>query len=171
MNLIVNAAERDDLQCVVEENGIRCIHGVRNLARQYCNMHYSRWQRTGTVLTQQKNQRKALSAQRKVEMMRKEGVSDSCMCIHSMYDHNQQRGCHHPVCRCRSFSGANHSLLRSTLETMENIGFSSPLNHTALCRHCDKYISVGHWTDSLAIQRMRNHAKEHYVPGRFRRAG
>lgn len=158
-------------RCVAIDNGVRCNYEVLNKKRGLCSKHYSRWQRTGTTETGQKNMRRQLSAERRGERQRSEGLPDFCLCAHRITIHKAMSGCWSESCRCKKFETTNLQLLNDVLSKMARLGFSNPVNDTAWCTSCAEYITVGSWHDSMVLSRMREHLRLQHLSRRKLRAG
>jgi hypothetical protein len=172
VKLICNLHERSDLQCIVIENGVQCDHGVRNKSRMLCTRHYSRYQRSGGVdlllpnggsLPRRKQQ---TLLQRKEDKLKEDGSSVVCLCTHVFLKHSNRNGCRENRCRCKKFESTNVILLAQTIQSMRKIGFSNPLNDSALCLACDTYVVVGYWHDRIAIKRMKEHLRLYHLTRR-----
>jgi hypothetical protein len=163
VNLICNLHESSELQCIVIENGVRCDHGVRNKLRMLCTKHYCRYQREGEVVLKSSVHRAEL---RLIE----KGSSVICICAHAFLKHTPKNGCKDIQCNCKKFESTNEIMFYETLQRMRQIGFTTPLNDTALCNRCDQFIRVGYWHDQMSVSRMREHLRLSHLSRRNLRA-
>lgn len=177
MNLICNIHETDRLQCSVVEDGIQCNHGVRNVKRLMCSKHYARLQRNGNAGLVLPNggslsrQRQNEIAEHRSQILIEQGLSTICLCSHVFLKHSPRKGCREKHCKCNKFEGVNPTMLFQTMAKMKRLGFSDPLNDSALCKNCSQFIRVGKWYDQISINRMREHLRLHILTNRNLRVG
>lgn len=175
--IVAGKHERDDLQCVVVENDLQCIHGVRNVKRMLCSMHYARWQRSGCVDLVLPNGGSQTKLAKETELERRErliiasGGSTICICSHTFKKHYVNSRCRTQNCNCWKFESTNPTLVKEVKGKMRALNFSNPLNDTALCGYCNEYIHVGTWHDNMIISRIRQHLRLQHLERRIRRAG
>lgn len=175
MNLICSKHERGDLRCEAIEKGEQCNHGVRNIKRMLCSMHYARWQRSGSIEKSLpsgcKESREARANLIRMQEAKRQydGLSVTCLCAHPFSSHSRG-GCREEFCKCFKFQSTNEFTFRQAIQRMRVIGFTRPLNDTAMCGHCKEYIRVGTWHDQMVLTRMREHLRVNHLYSRKLRA-
>jgi hypothetical protein len=164
-----------ELKCVAEEGNEICGMSVRNKKMMLCAKHYGRFQRHGTTVylgvnpdTKAENRtRREYEQQSRID----QGHSIMCFCTHIYSGHTMKGKCSWSGCNCKAFDSINEELLQTAMDRYERLGFARPVNAFTRCLHCDRNMRLGHWTDPLTINRLREHSKQHLRNRRIVRAG
>lgn len=167
MKLICNRYERPDIQCTIEENGNRCMRGVRNVKRGLCTKHLARLQRNGSTkrgLSLTERQKNLAAKEKK---MVEDGHSTVCLCGHAFLEHYAKGPCKKRGCLCRKFESINSDMFYSIVGRLARMGFSEPINNTIFCNACLERIVVGYWHELATIGRIKEHLRLYHLRKSF----